>query len=141
MTNKLNWRLKDLPDAAGVAELVDTKVITPEEARELLFSDKPDETRKVKELEEEVKFLRELCDKLAAKSNGWTTIVREYHDYRPRYPQWYASYGNLVSAVSQNNMLSTTKSNLTMGIGGGQAQSLSMQSASDNKMLSKLNLN
>lgn len=98
-TTKLNWRLKELPDAVDVAELVDKKVITPEEARELLFNDSKDDSTKIKELEEEIKFLRELCDKLAAKSNGWTTIVKEYHDYRPHYPQWYATYASTVNTM------------------------------------------
>ena len=102
MTKKtsLNWRLKELPDAVDVAELVDKKVITPEEARQLLFNENGEDTNKVKALEEEVKFLRNLCDSLAAKSNGWNTIVHEYRDYRPTYPYWYKSYGTLVNGIS-----------------------------------------
>lgn len=99
MKKTLNWRLKDLPDAVDVAELVDKKVITPEEARQLLFNEGKDEGKKVKELEEEVRFLRDLCDKLAAKSGGWTTVVHEYRNYKPLYPTWYGAYGGVINAV------------------------------------------
>jgi hypothetical protein len=113
MTKKqLNWRLKDLPDAVDVAELVDKKVITPEEARQLLFNEGKDNTKRVNELEEEVKFLRELCDKLAAKSNGWTTIVREYERYRPVYPTWYAGYSGVVSTVNTGALTTTSTSGM-----------------------------
>lgn len=136
MTKKtnLNWRLKDLPDAVDVAELVDKKIITPEEARELLFNEGKDDSKKVKELEEEVKFLRDLCDKLAAKSNGWPTIIREYHDYRPRYPAWYANYQTVMTSTPNQY---TINAGSTSGSGGLATGTLT--TASSTKMLSSLN--
>lgn len=133
MTKKLNWRLKDLPDATDVAELVDKKVITPDEARELLFSDKPDEAKKLKELEEEVKFLRDLCDKLAAKSNGWTTIIKEVERYRPHYPVWYSTYSHL--SVPQTVTYGGAVGSSTLGALNG----MTMNTAQTPKMLGKLN--
>lgn len=117
MTKKqLNWRLKDLPDAVDVAELVDKKVITPEEARQLLFNEGKDEGKKFNELEEEVRFLRELCDKLAAKtSGGWTTVVHEYRDYSPKYPTWYRSYGTVINAINTTGFINTTTGTSTIG--------------------------
>lgn len=125
----LKWRLTELPTGDEVASLVEQEVITKEEARELLFNEGEDKSKKVKELEEEVKFLRELCDKLAAKSNGWTTIVREYHDYRPKYPVWYSSYGGVINAVSTTTTGAIGANFTAASVGGGNMQ----------KMLSKLN--
>lgn len=39
MTNKLKWRLSRLPEAQEVAQLVKDKIITIEEARQILFSE------------------------------------------------------------------------------------------------------
>jgi hypothetical protein len=134
MKKELKWRLSDLPSGGEVADLVGEGVITKEEARSILFNEGEDKGKKLKELEEEVKFLRDLCDKLAAKSNGWTTIVREYHDYRPKYPTWYASYGGVVNAVSTTTLSSNNLANLTSGTGMAFSQNLSQT-----KMLGKLN--
>lgn len=129
----LNWRLKDLPDAVDVAELVDKKVITPEEARQLLFNEGKDEGKKIKELEEEVKFLRELCDKLAAKSNGWTTVIKEIQKYTPHYPVWYTSYQN-VSEPASFTINSATSNTGAMSVANGN-----LSDTSSPKMLSSIN--
>ena len=98
--NQLKWRLRDLPDATEIADLVKTSVISKEEARELLFSEE-NKDEKIKALEEEIKFLRGLVDTLASKHNGWGTIVHEYRDYTPRYSKyWYDSYGTVMSTLS-----------------------------------------
>jgi len=81
----LVWKLKDLPDATEIADLVAQKVITPEEGRKILFSEKTDEeieSEKVAALEEQVKFLRNLVEKLSSQP---PRIVYEYIErYRPR---------------------------------------------------------
>lgn len=81
----LIWKMKDLPDAQDIAYLVEQKVITPEEGREILFSEKTDEeleSEKVAALEEQVKFLRGLVEKLSSQP---PSIVYKYIDsYRPR---------------------------------------------------------
>lgn len=148
MTKKnLTWRLKDLPDAIDVAELVDKKIITPEEARDLLFNEGKNEGKKIKELEEEVKFLRDLCDSLANKANSWPIIVEKYREYVPRYPYWYRRYEPIVitydsttskdfgvgSAISANG-----KHTLTTG-STGTTYSVAVGGSSTIKGLSSLN--
>ena len=85
----LNWRLKELPDAVDVAELVDKKVITPEEARELLFNDSKevDKDEKVKALKEQIEFLEKIVDALS--HNRTQTIT-----YNPVYPTRYWSFNS-----------------------------------------------
>lgn len=109
MTKKeLRWRLKELPTAEGVAKLVEQGVISKEEGRQLLLSEvKYDESKKIQALEEEVKFLRKLVDTLASKTNGYTTIYHEYHDWKPRYPWWYKQYEPVFVGYSQ--VTTTTK--------------------------------
>lgn len=98
MSEKLIWRLKEKPTAEGVAMLVENGVINRDEAREILFSES--DKNKLLDLEEEVKFLRSLCDKLAAKNNSWPTIIREYREYTPNRPYWYKAYGPVMGIYS-----------------------------------------
>ena len=57
MTKKIVWRLSKLPTADELRELVKDKIITQEEAREILFNLETEEERDKKSLESEIKFL------------------------------------------------------------------------------------
>ena len=70
----LNWRLSDLPTAGEVAELVDSEVITKEEAREILFTQASSSDEKVKALEEQVEFLQGLVTTLSQQRNTTTFV-------------------------------------------------------------------
>jgi hypothetical protein len=107
----LNWRLKELPDAVDVAELVDKKIITPDEGRQLLFNEgKQDDPRKVKQLEEQVEFLKGVVDALTNKTGG--TI------YCPAYykttPWWHSidpiyTTGNITTIAGNSfNLVATS---------------------------------
>jgi len=104
---KLIWRLKEKPSAEGIARLVEQKVITAEEGREILFSES---SPNAKAQEEEIKFLRELVDKLAVSRNKFVTIYETWHDYSPIYPRWYKRYEPIM--VSYNN--SSLKDNFSV---------------------------
>lgn len=98
MTKKeeLVWRLSEKPSADVIGRLVEKDVITKDEARTLLFSQ--DEPKKVQELQEEIKFLRELVDKLTDQKN--VQIVREvYNKWTPTYTHWYQGYGTVINTV------------------------------------------
>lgn len=89
---KLAWRLKSLPTPDEVRELFKDKIITQEEAREILFSQETEIEVDKKSLESEIKFLRELVDKLANGNYSRTIeIVREVERPWRRYP-WYEPY-------------------------------------------------
>lgn len=125
MKKTLKWRLSELPTGDEVASLVEQKVITTDEAREILFNEEKEDSNKVAALKEEVKFLRELCDTLAAKSNGWTTIIREYERYKPSYPIWYSSYGGIVNSTAGSTITTTGGVTGTYSVSGGQTKMLS----------------
>ena len=71
---KLNWRLTDLPTAGEVAELVDSEVITKEEARDILFNEKEaTSTKEVEALKEQIKFMDNLLTGLIQGMNRGKT--------------------------------------------------------------------
>ena len=108
MKKDLKWRLSKLPTATELRELVKDKIITQEEARQILFSEDTKVEKSNKDLESEVKFLRELVDKLS--ENKVTEIVKYVEGYYPRYRRWdwfqpYYNYcvgDNAVLAVDNN---------------------------------------
>lgn len=69
-----SWRLKQLPTAEGVSKLVEQKIITPEQAKELLFSKPEDPDLEKTALKEQVKFLLELVEKLSHHQRGITLV-------------------------------------------------------------------
>lgn len=114
MTNtKLNWRLQDLPTAGEVAELVNSEVITKDEAREILFSEK-DKTQidneQIKAYKEQIEFLQGLVLKLTNKSNNWTTLGYNYTFTTPK-KYWNDTWMNTVTlcnSSSSSNIMSCT---------------------------------
>ncbi len=88
--DKIKWRLGKLPTPEQVSELVKADLITKEEAREILFNVETEETIEVEALKSEIKFLREIVDKLAEKSKISDTIKVVEHHYQT-YP-WYNQY-------------------------------------------------
>lgn len=103
--NKLVWRLSKMPTPEEVRGLVKDKIIAQEEAKEILFSSDGEKERDEKSLKEEIKFLRNLVDKLSNSStiNLVETIrtvdvpYRRYSWYRP-YDMWCANDDKLLCA-------------------------------------------
>jgi len=87
MTKKIIWRLKEQPTSEMLRELVKDQILTKEEAREILFNLEEQTDRDIESLKSEIKFLRELVEKLA-NSQKVVEIIREIErPYRP-YPWW-----------------------------------------------------
>ena len=86
MTKKLIWRLADRPTPSEVQELVKSEIISKEEAREILFSQEDEKERDKKSLESEIKFLRELVERLS--KNNQTTIVEQIRYIEKPYVRW-----------------------------------------------------
>lgn len=90
MTKNLKWRLSKLPTADELRELVKDKIITQEEARNILFNEIEDNERDNESLKEEIKFLREMVSKLSSRSTIVETIPEVYKPYQ-RW-DWYKPY-------------------------------------------------
>lgn len=88
---KLIWRLGKLPSVEELRQLVTDKIITHEEAREILFSSETEEDREKSSLESEIKFLRELVEKL---SNDRSRIINVIETIKVPYIRspWFNLY-------------------------------------------------
>jgi hypothetical protein len=114
-----------LPTPDEVALLLDKGILTKEEAREILISQETDEDRDKNSLQEEIKFLRELVQKLSNR----TDIVKQIEYIQVPYKKydWYAPYQVYCSSQSgltgslTNTSYATTATNdaiyLTSGTG------------------------
>ncbi len=117
MTTKLKWRLSKLPDAEEITTLVAAGILTKEEAREILISHENDEERDKKSLQDEIKFLRELVQKL---SSDRATIIKTIEVVKVPYQTqpWYQPYIAYCSSTPQQQYINA---------GGGGGGSTSMQ--------------
>lgn len=110
MTNKMKlvWRLSKLPSPDELVELVKNKIITQEEAKEIIVSSETEEDRDKKSLEAEVKFLKEVIMELAKMKS---TIVDSIRYVEKPYYKQYPWYGDTVTYLcssgtgSSNNLI------------------------------------
>ena len=111
-----------LPTPEEVTTLLKEKIITNEEAREILFSSETKEDRDVKSLESEIKFLRELVDKLSQSRSKIVEVIKEvqvpYYHY-----SWYTPYttwcgnGTITSSSGSLNLTATSDGNVYLSDG------------------------
>ena len=107
---KLVWRLGKLPTAQEIQDLVKDKIISQEEAREVLFSSETEELKDLKSLEAEVKFLKEIIESLS-RGVKTTEAVKQTPLYYEKYP-WYdgirylSTYYNISTLGENNNLIS-----------------------------------
>ena len=104
---KLQWRLKTLPTVEELQNLVKDKIITQDEARGILFNNETEETRDSESLKSEIKFLRELVEKL---SKGETRIIEVIKEINVPYYErrWYKPYEVWCGTLTYNNSGSST---------------------------------
>ena len=110
MTNKtkLVWRLGKLPSPDEVRELVKDKIITQEEAREILFTAETEKEVEEKDLKGEIKFLRELIVQLSNSRPDKIVetiklIEKPYHNYG-----WYRPYVTWSTTITPSIICSGT---------------------------------
>jgi hypothetical protein len=84
------WRLTKLPTPEELTLLVKEKILSADEAKNILLSN--EEVEEVENLKQEIKFLKELVEKL---SNSPTKIIETIREVqKPIYIQrdWYKPY-------------------------------------------------
>lgn len=116
---RIIWRLKEQPSTESLLALVNGGLMTKDEAKEVLFSSEEQEDRDKKSLESEIKFLRELVEKLSNRSE----TVKIIGTIQPRYVgyPWYQPYQYWCSGTtgihySADNVLGSSTSR-TVGTG------------------------
>ena len=127
MTKKLVWRLSKLPTVDELRGLVQDKIMTKEEAQEILFNQEEQVDRDKKSLESEIKFLRELVEKLSNKNNSTIVETIRYIE-KPYYTHdWFKPYATWTGSI-------TDASNVTNVVASGAG----VMYLSDNTNFSKI---
>ena len=93
MKIQLKWRLSKLPTPSEIVELVANKLITQEEAKEILFDKVTEEDVNKNALKKEIEFLRKVVEDLS-KSKSETVRVVEKHINHYKDWTWYQPYTN-----------------------------------------------
>jgi len=93
---KLVWKMKELPNADSIGKLVDTKVITAEEARSILFKEEVKQSDEVEALKEMVNALKEMVKDLLSRQNNvtlvpYTKVIEVPTRIRPYFDRYWAS--------------------------------------------------
>ena len=119
MTKKIIWRLKEQPTSEMLRELVKDNILTKDEAREILFNLQEENARDNESFKQEIKFLRELVEKLSGRQKV-VEIIREieksyrsYHWY-PQYQYWClnTTFTDTSDAITLTNVTSNNFSDI-----------------------------
>ncbi len=94
---KLSWRLSKLPTPSELTELVNCKIITQEEAKDILLEAKED--RDSESLKSEIEFLRQLVQKLSNSPTRIVETIREIKTPWQTYP-WYTPYSTWTTSIN-----------------------------------------
>lgn len=101
---KLVWRLGKLPTIEELRDLVKDKIVTNDEAREILFSQETEKERDTESLKKEIAFLKELVDTLSKNDRGAVTQI--VYPARWQTQPWLSFYTNYTPG--RNYVLSST---------------------------------
>lgn len=101
---KLIWKMKELPTAESIGKLVDTKVITPEEARAILFKEEVKQSDEVEALKEMVESLQAMVKDLLARNNNitfvpYTRVVEIPNRHTPYWDKYWTDGTVLCSTT------------------------------------------
>lgn len=99
MTTKLKWRLANRPTPAEVKDLHAAGLLTKDEAREILFSQETDDDRDKVSLQGEVKFLRDLVQRLATSPIQIIQTIKAIENPYTKLP-WFSPYVNWAESTS-----------------------------------------
>ena len=103
MTKKLVWRLGKLPTVDELLRLVNDKLITQEEAKEILFKESDIDERDKESLEGEIKFLKQLVEKLS-DNNRNVIIEKIKYIEKPYYSfEWYNPYKDWIYCTTSSS--------------------------------------
>ena len=119
-TKTLNWRLQELPTAGEVADLVSSEVISKEEAREILFSEK-DKTQidneQIKAYKEQIDFLKGLVTTLSNKTtSGFIGYTYTFTTPKRYWNDTWCNAVDLVGSTRSNIMSVSASKDLTCSL-------------------------
>lgn len=101
------WRLSTQPTVDEITTLLDKGVITKQEAKEILFRNEEEiKTDQLKEIKEEIKFLRDIVLQLSKKSPE--IVYKHIYDHIERKPyysywnEWYTLCSSTAKKIGDN---------------------------------------
>lgn len=101
-TKTLKWRLDSRPTVEELLQLVDKEIITKEEAKQILITESDRDT---KSYQDEIKFLRELVEKLSNNQHSKIVeIIREVDRPYAKRP-WWQPYDVWCAATNDSGKL------------------------------------
>lgn len=119
------WRLQSKPTVAELKTLVEACILTKEEAKDVVLREEEelstDHKDQLKEIKEELKFLRDMVLQLSKKSPE--VVYKHIYDYvekwpnsypRPYWREWYTLCSNTAKNV-EDNITYNAMSSLTKG--------------------------
>lgn len=115
MKTKIKWRLSKLPTPSELAELVKDKIITHEEAHEVLFDHVPEEEVDAEALKKEIVFLRQVVEDLSKSRIDTVRVIEKHINHYDNW-LWTQPYMNYC-----NGAVTTTLSGTTTASGAGIA--------------------
>lgn len=113
----LSWKLSELPNAGELADLVDSEVITKEEARDIMFGNPESDKEKIEALEKLVEFLQGLVKDLTKNKQTFVPYERTVYVDRSIRPYWDRYWlstsealngGGLTFAANNSGTVSST---------------------------------
>lgn len=108
----LTWKLKDMPSAGELANLVNSEVITRDEAREIMFGNADDDKAKIEALEKMVEFLQGLVENLSKnKTTTYIPYERTVYIDRTVRPYWDRYWSGTEKVLVNNGMTLTSTLN------------------------------
>lgn len=127
-TNKnLTWKLSELPSAGEIASLVDSEVITKEEARDIMFGNPESDKEKLEALEKLVDFLQGLIKDLTKNKVAIMPYERTVYIDRHIRPYWDRYWGSTEKVLCNSGL---TVSGRTTGSLTTTARSVTLASTS-----------
>ncbi len=117
----LIWRLKEQPTTESLQNLVKDGILSKEEARQILFSLQTEDDRSDESLKSEIKFLRELIEKLSQSNTKVIEVIKTIEVPYKRC-EWYPPYQIWCETTSP---LGDIQYATTNAVSGGELTSFS----------------
>lgn len=109
MKKKIIWRLANRPTSSEIIDLLNAGLLTKDESREILLTEETEEKVSEDSLKSEIKFLRELVEKLARSSQVPIVETIRYVEKPYRQYDWYRPYATWCGGGATS---------ITLGTGG-----------------------
>ena len=114
MTKKLIWRLKEQPTSKALALLVDSEILTREDAKQIILSSEENNT---KALKEEIEFLKRLVRDLSRNNIQIVEVVKTLEQPYRTSP-WYEPYHKweVLCSKTENGTMCKTDGGGTLSV-------------------------